>query len=494
MSPPVRQRSPGAGETLAQARERILLGWQERLALAKPLAPRDVETLFAALALGLEGDASAEGALRDVGTRLGQTHPLCDALIAVDQLQASLLDVLGAEDTPGPVGQRRVLECFHTTRLALVEAAQLRQQHLERALVRSEERYLIAARAAGLAIWDCELADERIHWSHSAESVLGRPVEALSTLERWLEHVHPSDRERVSESLWRATEEGQRRWSESFQFLRADGAWADVLGRGWILHDGAGAPLRMAGGFIDVSEQRRLERELLEAVRVRDEFLSLASHELRTPLTALQLQIQSLTRGPGFQGLEERLQQRLERADRSVERLVALVNDLLDVSRISAGHLKLDLEEVNFTEVVRDVSARLEPEVRRSGSPLSLVLPEAVRGVWDRLRLEQIVTNLLSNAVKYGEGRQVTITLEAHDGAAVLKVVDLGIGIPPEEQTRIFQRFRRAVSERNFGGFGLGLWVVERIVHQLGGTIGVKSAVGAGSTFEVTLPPQGARE
>jgi signal transduction histidine kinase len=112
-------------------------------------------------------------------------------------------------------------------------------------------------------------------------------------------------------------------------------------------------------------------------------------------------------------------------------------------------------------------------------------------GRWDRLRLDQIVTNLLSNALKYGPGKPIEIRLQSHDSAAVLAVRDEGIGIPPEDQARIFERFERAVSPRHFGGLGLGLWIVKQIVTAMGGTISVRSEAGNGSEFTVVLPSAG---
>ncbi|WNG43275.1 GAF domain-containing protein [Archangium minus] len=238
-------------------------------------------------------------------------------------------------------------------------------------------------------------------------------------------------------------------------------------------------------------DNARLYRDARDAIRLREEFLAIASHELRTPVTALLLQVQrlqgALARAP--QGISlERLRHGLEVVDRQVKRQMSLVNDLLDVSRLGEGRLAPRPEPLELTALVRDVVTRFEPELARTGSLLALRAPAPVPGSWDRPRLEQVVTNLVSNAVKYGQGNPIDITVEAGDGRAHIIVRDAGIGIAPEHLERVFGRFERAVSERHYGGFGLGLWIAREILEAMGGRITVSSQLGVGSTFRVELP------
>jgi signal transduction histidine kinase len=233
-------------------------------------------------------------------------------------------------------------------------------------------------------------------------------------------------------------------------------------------------------------EQARLHDELQAAVRIRDDFLSIASHELNTPLTPLKMHLGALRRGRSD---PTKTEERLAALDRQVDRLAQLVGQLLDVSRIAAGSLRVDREPVDLAAVVRESAQRLEGPLRASGSELRLSTPERLVGLWDPMRLDQIATNLLGNAIKYGERRPIEVTVEPVDGKAVrLQVRDHGIGIAREHLDRIFGRFERAVSVRHFGGFGLGLWIVRQVVEALGGTIEVESAPGEGATFTVVLP------
>ncbi|MCP3136574.1 ATP-binding protein [Pyxidicoccus xibeiensis] len=238
-------------------------------------------------------------------------------------------------------------------------------------------------------------------------------------------------------------------------------------------------------------DNARLYREARQAIRLREEFLSIASHELKTPITTLQLQVQSLQAGlerlPG--GVPpERLRRGLEVVGRQVKRQAQLIDELLDVSRISAGRLELRHEPLDLSALVREVAERFEPELTRTETPLALVLPPEATGLWDRPRLDQVLTNLLSNAVKYGRGNPVHVELSFTDERVRLDVRDGGIGIAAEHLPRLFHRFERAVSERNYGGFGLGLWIARRIVEAMGGRIVVSSEPGVGSTFTVELP------
>jgi signal transduction histidine kinase len=270
-----------------------------------------------------------------------------------------------------------------------------------------------------------------------------------------------------------------------------DGSVRSLLFHAALLPAMHGHPASVVMPFLDVTQLKRVEGQLQSAVAARDEFLSIASHELRTPLTALQLELQGLQKrlGRGETMTSEQLSHRLETAIRQVNRLGKLVNSLLDISRLTAGRIDLQIAEVDLAEVAREVTARLAKEATQAGCSLGCTAgEEPATGQWDRLRLEQIVSNLVSNAIKYGGGRPIEVAVE-HDGTrARLRVSDRGIGIAPEDQARIFDRFERAVSERHYGGFGLGLWIVRQIVHALQGGIWVQSRVGEGATFIVELP------
>ncbi|MFL5348321.1 MAG: ATP-binding protein [Hyalangium sp.] len=238
-------------------------------------------------------------------------------------------------------------------------------------------------------------------------------------------------------------------------------------------------------------ENARLYREAQDAIRLRDEFLSIASHELKTPLTPLSLKLQMLSREARRQPdspFRKTVEDYVTVGSRQVKKLSELVGDLLDVARIAGGRFRLEFEEVELGLLTREVVARHELEAARAGSPLVLEAPESVAGHWDKLRLEQVITNLVDNAIKYGAGKPIHIQLEAEAGRALLRVKDEGIGIAPESLSRIFDRFERAVSDRHYGGLGLGLYITRTIVEAMSGSIQVESTLGQGATFTVVLP------
>jgi signal transduction histidine kinase len=238
-------------------------------------------------------------------------------------------------------------------------------------------------------------------------------------------------------------------------------------------------------------EVARLYEQAQQAIRVRDEFLSIASHELRTPLSALVLQLASLQALLGDEVTPEqqlKLRQKLDRAVRATGRLTRLVESLLDVSRLAAGRVQIDLEDCDLAEVTREVIERVADEALRAGCELRVFADRPVTGRWDRLRLEQVLMNLLSNALKYGAGKPVEIRAEGTAKIATLTIRDYGIGISQVDIQRIFARFERAVPRRHYGGLGLGLYITQEIVSQHGGAIRVTSEPGVGSVFTVELP------
>ncbi|MDC0667787.1 PAS domain S-box protein [Nannocystis radixulma] len=234
----------------------------------------------------------------------------------------------------------------------------------------------------------------------------------------------------------------------------------------------------------------RLYAEMETALARREEFIAVASHELRTPLTPLLLQSERLLRLAHDESRFSRaaVAPKLEVVHRQIERLHRLIEEMLEVSNITRGHLALELAPVDLAALVRDVVAGAAEDLAHARCEVRLDLPDSLVGRWDAARLEQIVVNLLTNAKKYGAGAPIEITLEADADSVELKVRDHGIGISLKDQQRIFQRFERAVSGRHYGGLGLGLWVTRHAAEAMGGAVHVHSEPGAGSTFIVRLP------
>lgn len=239
-------------------------------------------------------------------------------------------------------------------------------------------------------------------------------------------------------------------------------------------------------------EREHLLEDRRQAVAARDQFLAVAAHELRTPLTTLALLVDhllaSLADATADSPSADLQRQQLAMLERQVDRLRALVAEMLDVSRITGGGLSLVPGPVDLREVVREVLHRFDPEIRGRHLTVSVDAPDPVRGTWDAARIDQVVTHLVSNALKYGAGRPIEISVRAEASRAMVVVRDRGVGIPADEQSKIFGPFARAVTARHHAGLGLGLWIAQQIVQASGGRISVDSRPEQGSTFTVELP------
>ena len=305
----------------------------------------------------------------------------------------------------------------------------------------------------------------------------------------WHGIIHPDDRFRMLQ-MWedallsRAPCENQLRVRR-----KSDGAYLWHLCRITPMVDETGEIFQWVGTWTDIEGQKQLQQEteaqLAEAlamVQRRDEFVSVASHELRTPLTSLMIHLNrfKLTRSAGA----------IEHCEAQARRLSYLVNELLDLTQIGLGRLKLTKEPGDFAWIVRETASRAATELGALGRLVSIQAEVPIPGLFDSNRIEQIVSNLVSNAIKYGRGRPVLVRAEKTPRAnrVRLTVEDQGLGIPAEMQSRIFERFERVASGTSISGLGLGLYIVKQIVEAHGGTIRVASEPGMGARFTVELP------
>jgi PAS domain S-box-containing protein len=342
-------------------------------------------------------------------------------------------------------------------------------------------------------VWAYDPESKRFTYvSQRAEQITGYSLDRWSGEDGfWLERLHADDREEFR-SVYRRAIEADGRIALEHRFLKSTG---EILWFRTEVHrqqDTGSGRTELHGLSVDVTHLKNTEEALRHALKMRDEFLSIASHELKTPITPLQLQMQGFIRmieKGRFQSVpEETLRSMLQISDAQVNRLSRLIDQLLDVSRLREGRLDITVEEVILSQLIQDVLMQVRHELEHAECKVSLTLDSQVKGRWDRLRIEQVVINLISNAAKYAPGKTIEISVSRESDHAVISVKDFGIGIDKKDQKRIFERFERAVPIQNYGGLGLGLYISRQIVELHRGSICVESESGQGATFRVQLP------
>lgn len=360
----------------------------------------------------------------------------------------------------------------------------------EQALHESEARFRHVADEAPMMIWMSGVDKRRYYVNQAWIEFTGRTLEQ-ETDSGWAEGVHPEDTERCF-GIYTAAFDARVSFTMEYRLRRHDGEYRWILDHGAPRFTVGREFLGYIGSCVDIHDRKRIEQTLHDAIKARDAFLSIVSHELRTPITTLKLQAQirrkNLQAGRLSAFSEDKLAKMIDIDNRQIERLHRLVDEMLDISRISSGRFVMEPEEVDLCELTRELVERLEPQFHAAGCHVRTQCPGNVVGQWDRFRLEQVIVNLLTNAVKYGAKQPIDIDVVVNGDRAVLSVRDHGIGIATENRERIFERYERVATPGQISGLGLGLYIVRQILIAHGGSIRVESNVGEGSTFIVELP------
>ena len=373
------------------------------------------------------------------------------------------------------------------------------REKAERALGDSEERFQLVSRATNDAIWDWDVVTHSISFSESFGTLFGyRAGEFEPTLEFWMQGIHPEDHDQVRESVSQVFRSEKELWTSEYRFRCADGSYACVYDRGYVLRNADGKPQRMVGAMMNITPQKEAEEDLRvakeaaeAASQAKSQFLANMSHEIRTPMNGII--------GMTDLALETELnhdqREYLGMVKRSAHSLLGLINDILDFSKIEAGMLELEAIDFSLRDCIAGVLKPLGLRADQKGLELVADISSQVPDhfVGDSLRLRQILINLTANAIKFTERGEVVLKVASQpalddESELHFTVTDTGIGIPAEKQKSIFEAFAQAdgSTTRTHGGTGLGLSIASQLIKKMRGEIWVESKVGEGTTFHFT--------
>jgi two-component system CheB/CheR fusion protein len=355
----------------------------------------------------------------------------------------------------------------------------------------ANERFRIVSKATNDAIWDWDLATNSMWWNEGMTTLFGyAPGSIGPDLAWWHECVHPDDRGHVMASLDRAIRSRDPHWRSEYRFRRHDGTYRHVLDRGYTISDAQGKAARMIGSMSDVTEQKRAEDALRENDRRKDEFLAMLGHELRNPLAPIRTAVEILRRKGSP---DPSLVRQRDVIARQVENLSRLVDDLLEVSRISRGTIRIQRGPTDSALVLARALESVRHQIDARHQVLAVAEPDHPIPLHvDATRLAQVLANLIQNASKYtATGGRIWVSVTAEEGHAVFLVRDSGQGIPPDMLEKVFEMFVQADRsiDRSQGGLGVGLTIVRRLVELHGGTVvAFSEGPGKGTAMTVRLP------
>jgi PAS domain S-box-containing protein len=363
-----------------------------------------------------------------------------------------------------------------------------------RALEESRARLDYAVSVSGVGFWYCDLPFDVLNWDDRVKEHFWLLPNARVTIDTFYDRLYPDDRARTREAVERTI---QSRIPYEIDYRTVDpntGAIKWIRARGVTAYNPNGEPIRFDGVTLDITAHKMAEESLREADRKKDEFIALLAHELRNPLAPLRngLQVVRLAREADAGAVDKALSM----MERQLSHMVRLVDDLLDISRISRNKMELRREEVLLADVIDSAVETANPLIESEGHELNVILPsQPIYLNADLTRLAQVFSNLLTNSAKYTPQRgRIWLSAERKGGEVIVSVRDTGIGIPADSLGSVFAMFSQvnAAIERSNGGLGIGLALVKGLVEMHGGSvIAASEGDGKGSTFTVTLPVLG---
>ncbi|MBV9868416.1 MAG: PAS domain-containing protein [Abitibacteriaceae bacterium] len=370
------------------------------------------------------------------------------------------------------------------------------RKQVEQALRESDERFYLVARATNEAIWDWDLRADTIWWSEGFQALFGYcPEQIQPGSESWTSRIHPEELERVTQGIHTIIESGQEMWTDEYRFRRADGTYADIFDRGYVLYDENRQPVRMVGSMLDITARKQSRAQLQEYAgklersnQELQEFAYVASHDLQEPLRKIQTFGDRLLSTRSHL-LDETAHDYLQRMQNAAARMNLLTQDLLALSRVTTQ--SRPFKEVSLAEVVQGVLLDLELRIEQTGATVEVDPLPTIEA--DPAQMHQLLLNLINNALKFQRSGvppivRVQSQVLADSDLYRITVQDNGIGFDPKYVEKIFLPFQRLHGRSEYEGTGMGLAICRRIVERHNGSITAQSEPGAGTTFLITLP------
>lgn len=407
-----------------------------------------------------------------------------------------------------PISDRPLVETLLQI-FAARAATELERQQAEATLREQEALLRAALAAASMGAWDWNFRTRKEKWSREVAQIFGKDPDCLNLRHAdFLKCIHPADQLLVEQAQTLTLEEGVE-YNVEYRIIWQDGSIHWVNSRGNIMHDADNKPLMLTGVVIDISDRKRHEAERQQAAaallkakaaaeaanQAKSQFLANMSHELRTPLNAI-IGYSEMLQLEATESDYSSIIPDLKKIHRAGQRLLDMINDILDISKIEAGKTQLYLETFSLKLLLADIQVTVEPLIASNQNVLQIHVSETVTTLHsDLTKLRQILLNLLSNAAKFTNQGTITLTIAPHPdqpGWITIAIADTGIGIAANQVSKLFQPFTQAdvSTTRKYGGTGLGLAICRRYCQMLGGEIRVKTKLGEGTTFIVELPSQ----
>lgn len=405
------------------------------------------------------------------------------AIVCVPMIRgAELIGVLGVHEVAGTTrmftdAEARLLSLFADNAAGAVHHARLLDE-----LRSSEERFRMAAQCASDLVYDWDLQADRANFFGARyETLLAEKQTIAYTRQAFWETIHPEDREHVQAAFQKHLETGAP-FSEEYRVSDGKGSYLNVSDRSVAIRNKKGKPVRLIGAVSDITERKRAEQ-------MKSDFVSFVTHQLRTPLSGVKWMLELAM---DAKDNPEEMQSFVQDARISTDRLIRLVNDLLDVSRLERGKLKVAPQYIDMEELTRSIIDELAPLLHEKQQECSIqAFQDLPKPYADVQLLRQVMLNLVSNAIKYSPAHSgIQIRMAAEPGQVRWEIKDFGIGIPKADRSKLFEKFYRAgnVLAVETEGTGLGLYLVRLIVERFGGNVWCESEEGVGSTFVFTLP------